>query len=780
VNGMTNGASALTPGNLPQSMTSFVGRRHEITGARQRMAQSRLVTLLGPGGVGKTRLALRVAEDARRAFRDGVWLADLAGLTDPERLTETLLSALAVPDQSARGAEDKLHAHLRERRLLLVVDNCEHLLPACAVHLDRLLRAAPGLHVLATSREPLGVDGEHLLTVPPLPVPPCGEDGSGSPETLAQYDSVRLLVDRARAVRADFTITEDNHRSVARLCAWLDGIPLAVELAATRLRSLTVGEVVDRLTDRFGFLTGGNRAARPRQRSLHAMINWSYELCTPSEQLLWARLSVFPGSMDLDAAEAVCAGDGLPAGDVLDVLDQLVAKSVLLAEYGAERVRYRMLVSVREFGAALLADSGERCPLRSRHCAHYVRRARAMAADWAGPGQAAALARMRADHPNLVAALEWSSTRPGQARTAAALAAALRYHWIVGGYLSEGRRWLDRILDDPGLAGTGPERAEALWVTAWACLVQGDWDAGRRRIGECAALAAELGDPAVGAHVAHWSGLAGLFTGDLARAVTLFEQALAGHRAAGDTAAVLTASFQFAVVLAYHGQPTRARYVCREAVELAERHGERWARAYLHWAGGIVSWREGAHAAAEERARAALGVQGEFRDGICIALSVELLTWASAAQGAASRSAELSGAADAVWAGIGTEMHAFGPALESDSLASTAAAERVLGPRRFAELAATGRTCELTSAIALALDDRAAPDPAPEDCPLTRRETEVARLVARGLSNRAVAETLVLSRRTVDGHVEHIFSKLGFTARAQVAAWVTEHLPENG
>ena len=779
---MSDRKSARTPGNLPQSMTSFVGRRRDIAGVKQRMSESRLVTLLGSGGVGKTRLALRVAEDARKAFGDGVWMVELASLVDAERLTQTVLSALEVPDQSARGVEDKLGDHLRERQMLLLVDNCEHLLPACAVLVDRLLRAAPGLHVLATSREPLGIDGEHLVTVPPLPAPRVEEGCAYSAGVLAQYDSVGLLVDRARAVRADFEVTEDNWRAIARLCAWLDGIPLAIELAATRLRSLTVAEVMDRLIDRFGFLTGGNRAAQPRQQSLHAMINWSYELCTPREQLLWMRMSVFPGSVELTAVEAVCAGDGLPAGDVVDVLDHLVAKSVLLAEQRGELIRYRMLTTVREFGAALLAESGAQATLHSRHCDHYMRRASAMATEWCGPGQAAALARMRADHPNLVAALEWSVRSPGQIHLSAALAAALRYHWVVGGFLGEGRRWLDQILDESACSpDMSAQRADALWVLSWACLVQGDWTAGLARLAECAAIADQLADAALSAHVAHWSGLGALFTGDHPRAVTLFERALAGHRAVGDTAAELTASFQFAIVLAYEGALTRAQFICREAIELADRHGERWSRAYQHWASGIVRWREGAHAAAEQLARSALSVQHEFRDGICVALSVELMAWAAAASGAAARAAELLGAAQAVWAEIGTSMHAFGAALEADSVRSAHAAQQVLGPRRFAELVSSTRACDMKSAIALALDtgkDRAIVVEAGTGAPpLTRRELDVARLIAHGMSNRAIAERLVLSRRTVDGHVEHILAKLAFSSRAQVAAWVTEHLP---
>jgi predicted ATPase/DNA-binding CsgD family transcriptional regulator len=765
------------PGNLPEAVTSFVGRRHELAAAKQRMAQARLVTLVGVGGVGKTRLAVRVADEARRAFRDGVWMVDLASLGDGSRVAQTMLTALAVPDQSARPVEDKLVDHLRDRQLLVVLDNCEHLLEPSAVLTDQLLRAAPGLRVLATSREPLGIDGEHLLAVEPLPTPAVRADRP--PEALAHYDAVQLLVDRVRGVRPEFAVTCDNHTAVAQLCAWLDGIPLAIELAATRLRSLPVSEVVARLDDRFGFLTGGSRAAQPRQQTLRAMIDWSYELCGHEVQLLWARLSVFAGSFDLAAAEAVCSGDGLRAETIVDLVDNLVAKSVLIADRRGERVRYRMLMTVREFGAERLDAAGDRDRLRRRHRDHYLGRARAMAADWCGPGQVAALAGMREDHPNLVAALEWSCARPDEVNAAVALAAALRYHWVVGGYLGEGRRWLDQVLDARPSGEPDPaERGAALWVIGWVALVQGDWAAADVRLAECTRLAAELDDPALTAHAAHWTGLSGLFNNDLAGAVRLFERAVVGHRAVGDTAAELTAAFQFAATLAYHGEPERARDVCREAIALADRHGERWSRAYAHWATGIVDWSQGSLCDARRVARAALSVQPEFRDGICVALNTELLAWIAAKQADAPLAARLLGAAEAVWAEIGTAMHSFGAAMERDSIAAAQLAERVLGPRRFTELRAEGRALDMAGAIALGTDGPDGVRPAPSEVAdvvaLSRREAEVARLIAQGLSNRAIAESLVLSVRTVDGHVERILAKLGFSSRTQVAAWVAE------
>jgi predicted ATPase/DNA-binding CsgD family transcriptional regulator len=758
------------PGNLPEEVTSFVGRRRELAGARQRMTESRLVTLVGAGGVGKTRLALQVAADARRAFADGVWMVDLSSLRDPSRLAQTVLSALEVRDQSARRADVQLADHLRDRRLLVVLDNCEHLLEACAGLVASLLRRAPGLQVLATSREALGIGGEHLFTVPPLSTP--DPDAAAEPDGLLRYEAVSLLVDRARAVRSDFAVSADNQDAVARLCSRLDGMPLAIELAATRLRSLSVGEVLERLDDRFRLLTGGSRSAVPRQQTLRALIDWSHDLCLQEEQLLWARLSVFAGSFDLGAVEGVCAGDGLRREAIVDIIDHLVAKSILQVERAGTRARYRMLATVREYGAERLAAAGEEEPLRRRHRDHYLQQARAMAAAWAGPGQAAGLARMREDHPNLRSALEFSIQRPGEADAAAALVGSLRYQWVVGGFLSEGRRWLDQALAmtaEPTLA-----RGEALWVAAWVTLLQGDAEAAARRLAECDAIAAALQDPSLAAHASGWHGLDAMFSGAMDRGIDCYERSVRGHERLADLGAKLTMLFQLGVTLSYAGELARARAVCEEAVALGEPVGERWVRAYALWATGMVEWQEGDLEAGRRATEEALDIQRDFQDGIAVALMIELLAWIAAAQSRPQDAARLLGAARAVWTQIGTSIEAFPPQMKADSDACERRTADELGPPRFAALVEGQAALPIDAAIAVALGSAAAPGPAPADSPLSRREAEVAALIADGLSNRAIAESLVLSKRTVDGHVERILAKLGFGSRAQVAAWVAD------
>ena len=356
-------APARPVGNLPAELTSFVGRRREVARARSLLGGSRLVTITGVGGVGKTRLALRTAAEARRAFRDGVWLVDLASLTDPGLVAQAVGSALGLRYQSTRWPLSILSDYLAGRQILLVLDNCEHLLDACAVLVDVLLRAAADLRILATSRQPLGIDGEQIMQVPTLSVP----DPECLPpvEAMGQYEAVTLFAERAASVRHDFALTEDNCGPVVLVCRRLGGIPLAVELAARRLRALSVEQLLDRLADRYRLLTADNRAALPRQQTLRALIDWSFNLCSPPEQALWVRVSVFAGEFDVDMAEGVCGGEDLPHADMLDLLTALVDKSIFTAAEAGGRMRYRMLDTIRQYGRDRLAAAGQEAVMRA-------------------------------------------------------------------------------------------------------------------------------------------------------------------------------------------------------------------------------------------------------------------------------------------------------------------------------------------------------------------------------------------------------------------------------
>src|SRR5215469_9406694 len=407
-------------GGLRCELTEFVGRRSELARVRDALEGVRLVTLTGPGGIGKTRLALQAAAGAGRAFRDGAWLVELAGLRDSGLLVPEVVRSLGLSDQSARWAVASLADYLRDRQVLLVVDGCEHLADACAVMADALLRACPELRIIATSRHVLGVAGEVTIAVPPMTVP--AERDPAEPEELMRYEAVRLFTARAAAVLQGFTVDAGNAAAVADVCRALDGIPLAVELAAVRLRSLSPEQIVCRLGSRFQLLSGGGPADQPHHRTLQAALEWSYELLSSAEQAMWRRMSVFAGSFDLDAAEAVCAVDRTTAGQVADLIDALVAKSILLRE-GRGTARYRLMDTIGEFGLAKVRGRGRERDLRLRHRAYYA--ALAARQEAFGTGRAEWIAVLDADHENLREALRFCLSEPGAAAAGAQIACNL-------------------------------------------------------------------------------------------------------------------------------------------------------------------------------------------------------------------------------------------------------------------------------------------------------------------------------------------------------------------
>lgn len=799
-------STAVLGGHMPggHGLTSFVGRRRELGEVRELMSRSRLLTLVGPGGVGKTRLAVELSGRSRKAFRDGVWIVELAALEDGSQVGSQIAAALRLPDQSNRSSLERLAGYLQGRQLLLVLDNCEHLLGEVATLVARLLDAVPGLRVLATSREPLGIFGEQLYGVPPLAAP---TDSAATTGSIEAFESVRLFVDRARNVDPEFEITDGNRLAVAQLCRRLDGIPLAIELAASRLRSVSVLQLLERLDRRFDVLTGGSRVAVPRQQTLRGLIDWSYELCTRAEQLLWARLSVFPGGFDVEAAEEVCGFGEIERAEVFDLVDRLVAKSLVVAERAADahasgggRVRYRQLMTFREYGAELLEAAGESVELRRRQRDHSLARAAEMVASWCGPDQSLRLAAARRDHANFLSALEWSASTAGEEIGGMRLAALLRYHWIAGGNLSDGRRWLDRML--PLSTEPGPERGEALWAAAWICLIQGDRDVAERYLTECRRIAVLLDDPVLAAHADHWDGLREVLGGRAQHAIQLYGAAIAVYRRVGDTASTLTALFLLGMAQIYAAQPEKALATCREVLSESDEHGERWTHAYAHTVAGLCQWHLGELEAALQSEIAALEIQRDFLDGLCTAITIEHMSWTAASTKHYEKAAILLHAAQGVWKGFGTAVSAFGP-VQTDSEQMVALVRRELGESRFVSILAKPPVPSTKQAIELALamahtaqvmPKAARPSHTTPNVPsgragsplsddytlpagqeLTKREAEVAALVAEGHSNKEIAAVLVVSPRTVGGHVERILAKLGFTSRTQIATWVAGH-----
>ncbi|RZU49235.1 non-specific serine/threonine protein kinase [Krasilnikovia cinnamomea] len=770
-------STATTPrgflGNLPAEVTSFVGRRAEVTLVRRMLSSSRLVTLTGAGGVGKTRLALRVGAEMRRAFPDGVWLVELAELRDPDLLAVAVAEALGIREQAVGPGAPGLAEFLADQRILLILDNCEQLVAACAELTETLLRTCPELRVLATSRHALRLAGEATLSVQPLSVPdpetPCtaGE--------LDRYESASLLVERATAADPAFAVTDGNCATIARLCQALEGVPLAIELAAARLRVLSLDQLLDRLTDRFRLLTSGTRDAPPRQQTLRALIDWSWDLCAPAERALWSRLSVFSGGLELDSAEQVCADDELPAESILDLIASLVDKSVLSRSGDGQRARYRMLEVVREYGALRLAEAGEQRAVTERHCRWFAELAAYGDRHWVSPDQAALMLRLRQEKANLRVALEYAVTA-GPAERALRFAADLENHWFVRGFLSEGRHWLDRALAMP--APRHWTRVKALRVAAWIATIQDDRDRAQALLADARELAEQLPRSVELAYIPLVEGNIALFSGDHATALPLFEQALGLFRELRGRSGQMWTLAVLGLTRGLTGSPADGYADLVACRDMGAASGEVWWRSFALWALSVLRWRAGDDAGASEAAKESLEVQ-RFVAGeqFTVGLSLESLAWIAGSEGRDQRAAQLLGASDRMWRAMHTSLSSFRSLKEFHDECATAVRGR-LGRRAFEAALRRGAEWTPAEAVAAALEQPGrvpmprTDAPAGADFGLTRREREVAALIAEGLTNREIAARLVVAQRTAEGHVENILSKLGFTSRAQVAGWL--------
>ncbi|MFC8761703.1 ATP-binding protein [Streptomyces sp. NPDC057193] len=737
------------------------------------MAQSRVVTLTGPGGVGKTRLALRVAQGLRRDFRDGVWFVELAALSDPLLLTHTVAEELGLRDQSARPTIETITEHLASHSALLVLDNCEHLVDDCARFTDTLIRSCPRVRVLATSRQSLGVYGETVLVVPPLPAP--DPDGSHSPEELASYDSVRLFVERSRAVQPAFDVTADNRVALARLCRELDGLPLAIELTTTWLRTLSLHQIEERLAERYRLLTTGPRGAPPRQRTLRGLIDWSHELCSPAEQRVWARASVFAGSFDLAALEHVVVGDDVPVADIAELVHSLVDKSIVLCDTEERTARYRMLETLRQYGQEQLVAAGEDLTVRRRHRDWYQNLAESFDAAWIGPDQRDWIHRLSLDHANLRVALTFSVSHSGEGARALRMASRLKDYWGIRGVSTEARYWLDQALaasPEPSL-----ERVSALCQNAWYALLQGDIAVALPLLTEADRLTERLGADGRTSYVGLVQGMVLLFKGDLEQATARLESALT-DRHTMDTRNTLFALAMLGLAVGLQGEREKGLLLLEECLVLAAELGEQYWRSWALWA---LCFLETDHdpERAEEAGREALGIHGPMQGRLGTACVLETLAWVSERQQRHVRSATLFGAAATVWRELGSAPEYYAPVGAAHEVHVTLA-RAALGDDRFEAAFERGRGLTTPRAVEYALEARpATPTPAPSASPLTRREEEIATLLAEGMSNKDIAARLIIAPRTVETHVAHILGKLELTSRAEVAAWrvARQHSP---
>ncbi|MFD3540731.1 ATP-binding protein [Streptomyces sp. NPDC058662] len=687
-----------TCGNLPSELSGFVGRGAELSELGRLLESSRLVTVTGVGGVGKSRLALAAARgiregDQQERYCDGVWLAELAGVRDPALLELTLVEALGLTDHTTRPPRTVLAEHLAGRRLLLLLDGFEQLVDETAELVRELLLRSPGLRVLAAGRRALDLDGELVL---PL-APPAPE------EALA------LLVRRAAAADPGFTATGEDREALAELCARLDGLPLALELAAGRLRTLAPAQVLARLEDRFALLTGSARGVLPRHRTLRTAIGWSHELCTAAERLLWARLSVFAGQFDLDAVEYVCAGPDLPVDTVLDVLGELLAQSLLVREATPAGVWYRMLETVRLYGAGWLESLGDAERLRRRHRDWYMGLATWCELDWFSPRQAEVAALVETELPNLRLALECCLDEPDEAHLGQYLAGTLWFYWAGCGRLAEGRHWLDRCLEPAAAragrpAQTGPApaaepeyenaRLKALWVLGYVAALQGDSVASMSALYECRDGAARGENPLAAAYAVHRLGCLALVSDDMGRARELLGSALGRYRAVGElNSNVLMCQVELAMAMAFQGDLPGARTLCEEVREICEERGERWTKAYALYVLAYAALDTGAAAEARRLLTECVAINHAFHDLVGLVLALELLALVTAAEGDPAEAALLQGAAEPLWEGVGLRLFGSGY-FNAPRLMCRERAGEALGAERYEAYAADGRSLD--------------------------------------------------------------------------------------
>lgn len=800
--------------NLPPPRTRLIGREQALATLVELVPAhaGRLVTLTGIGGTGKTRLALAVAAALRDTFPEGVWLVELAAVADPTLVPQAVATALDLPEAPGVASRDRLLAALRNRALLLVFDNCEHLINTCATLAEQVLDGCPDVTILATSREPLQLARERVWRLAPLALP--NPDRPASPAELAQFPAVQLFVERARAAYAGFDLTAQNAGAIAAVCARLDGIPLAIELAAARVRVLTVAQILERLGDSLRLLTGNSRVAPTRQQTVLATFDWSYNLLAPLEQTLFRRLSVFVGGWTLEAVEAIGAGEGIDAAAVLDLLTALVDKSLVVVEQQEEGIRYRLLEPIREYALERLTAAGELSDARSKHLAYFARLVNTAEPkmEW-GAEQLAWLRRVECERDNLDAALAWAAGV--DAATGQQMVPALWRFWWHCGRLAQGRRWLDWALSLPSSASL---RARLLQVAGQLAYWSGDMAAAEEYLE--AALTIHRGgeDPAELAWTLHRLGLTLAERGDPERGLALCEESVALCRTRDDARGLAYALQSAGNVARMGGDRNRPEAYAEEALALCRASGNKLLTPYPLRQLMVVALTRGDDARARARGEEALALAREIGDPHAITailldllrlarrqrkveetaalghegLSVlrrvganqyaepmlEIMAWAAAQRGEPERAAAVLGAASALQRSSGASRDVLDRPAYDETLTGTRAA---LGDERFASAWARGQSLTLNAVIAEALLD---PDPfvapprpaapgAPQMTPelVTPREQEVACLLAEGYSDREIADALNISVRTVGSHVQHLLAKLGLRSRWQVADW---------
>jgi predicted ATPase/DNA-binding CsgD family transcriptional regulator len=812
------------PNNLPLQVNRFIGREREMIAVRGLLATTRLLTLTGAGGSGKTRLALQVATDLLEEFAHGVWWVELAALSDPLLVPQAVASVVGIPERAGCTVTEALSDALRPKHLLLVLDNCEHLLAACVQLIETLLHTCSQLRVLVTSREALTITGETIWLVLPLRVPdtyqPLPIEG------LMTYEAIQLFVERARSVLPSFSLTQENASAVVQVCRRLDGMPLAIELAAARIRTLSVEQIAARLDDAYRLLTGGSRSALPRQQTLRAAVDWSYNLLSAQEEALFRRLSVFAGSFSLEAAEAICAGEPGEAYDVLDVLSSLIDKSLVLMEQRSGEARYRLLETIRQYGQDKLQEFAEAAKVRRNHRDWYARLAEQAESETLEARQKSVFDRLEAEHDNLRVALGWSLEQQ-EAETAAQIGAGIFRFWLLRGYMSEGRSFLERALS--GFSEKNAVRAKALNVAAILASLQDDYKTARTLVEESLELSrelaerkqtgyalyilgrlariegnyagavtyfeeslslfCELGQKHDIALVLSGLGLTVLYLGEDERAAALCEESLAISRELGDPRGIASWLTNLGMIMRARGDDKRAQELCEESLAIRKALGYKGGCAHTLTVLGRIALDQGAYERATACYKESLTLRQETGEKEGIATALEGLAAVTGMQGQPVRAARLYGSAESLRTLLGAPL----TPIDRPYYQQTVAAIRAqLDEPTFLKAWTEGQAMTLEEAIAEAVQVKArehippTTPPAPVETPstspsrgnpfgLTTREIEVLRLVTQGLTTTQIAEQLMISPRTADAHLRSIYSKLEVTSRAAATRSAIEH-----